>query len=115
MRKDKTGEICYNTDMANANPILYGVPDFVLMRTKGACYIDRAAYTRELEKTRYVMFRRPRRFGKSLLVSDYAARLPTGLAEKVLSAGNCHAKLNTLVTHLKGSDARFMVLIDEMV
>ena len=167
--------------MANAKPILYGVSDFVRMRTEGAYYIDRTAYIRELEKTSYVMFLRPRRFGKSLLVSmlqcyydvhyadrfdelfgglaihdnptpehgkylilefnfsgvdkrvdevqdsfdlhcrlkidkfvsDYAARLPAGTAEKVLSAGSCHAKLNTLVTHLKGTDVRFMVLIDE--
>ena len=55
--------------MTNAKPILYGVSDFVLMRTEGAYYIDRTAYIRELEKTRYVMFLRPRRFGKSLLVS----------------------------------------------
>ena len=55
--------------MAKAKPILYGVSDFVLMRTKGAYYIDRTAYIRELEKTQYVMFLRPRRFGKSLLVS----------------------------------------------
>ena len=68
--------------MANAKPILYGVSDFVLMRTEGAYYIDRTAYIRELEKNRYVMFLRPRRFGKSLLVSmlqcyydvHYAAR-----------------------------------------
>ena len=167
--------------MESAKPILYGVSDFVLMRTKGAYYLDRTAYIRELENTRYVMFLRPRRFGKSLLVSmlqcyydvhyaarfdelfgglaihddptpehgkylilelnfsgvdkrtdqvqesfdlhcrlkidkfvtDYAARLPAGTAEKVLTAGNCHAKLNTLVTQLKGSDVRFMVLIDE--
>ena len=55
--------------MVNAKPILYGVSDFVLMRTEGAYYIDRTAYIRELENTRYVMFLRPRRFGKSLLVS----------------------------------------------
>ena len=55
--------------MAKAKPILYGVSDFVLMRTKGAYYIDRTAYIREMENTRYVMFLRPRRFGKSLLVS----------------------------------------------
>ena len=42
--------------MANAKLILYGVSDFVLMRTEGAYYIDRTAYIRELEKTRYVMF-----------------------------------------------------------
>ena len=61
--------------MAKAKPILYGVSDFVLMRTKGAYYIDRTAYIRELEKTRYVMFLRPRRFGKSLLVSLLFYRL----------------------------------------
>ena len=77
--------------MANAKPILYGVSDFVLMRTKGAYYIDRTAYIRELENTQYVLFLRPRRFGKSLLVSmlqcyydvHYAARfdeLFSGLA-----------------------------------
>ena len=55
--------------MAKANPILYGVSDFVLMRTKGAYYIDRTAYIRELEKANCVLFLRPRRFGKSLLVS----------------------------------------------
>ena len=44
-----------------AKPILYGVSDFVLMRTKGAYYIDRTAYIRELEDSRYVMFLRPRR------------------------------------------------------
>ena len=52
-----------------AKPILYGVSDFVLMRTRGAYYIDRTAYIRELENSRYVMFLRPRRFGNSLLVS----------------------------------------------
>ena len=30
-------------DMADPKPILYGVSDFVLMRTKGAYYIDRTA------------------------------------------------------------------------
>ena len=44
--------------MAKAKPILYGVSDFVLMRTKGAYYVDRTAYIRELEKMNYVMFGR---------------------------------------------------------
>ena len=167
--------------MANAKPILYGVSDFVLMRTEGAYYVDRTAYIRELEKTRYVMFLRPRRFGKSLLVSmlqcyydihyadrfdelfsglaihasptpeqgkylildfnftavekqvglvqdsfndyccvridkfarDHAARLPDGASADILKAPNCNAKLARLATHLKGTNVRFMVLIDE--
>ena len=167
--------------MTKAKPILYGVSDFVLMRTKGAYYIDRTAYIRVLEDSRYVMFLRPRRFGKSLLVSmlqcyydvhyadrfdelfgglaihddptpehgqylildfnftgvekqvglvqdsfndyccvridkfarDHAARLPEGTAEDILKASSCTAKLARLATHLKGTDVRFMVLIDE--
>ena len=42
--------IWYNTGMAKAKPILYGVSDFVRMRTEGAYYIDRTAYIRELER-----------------------------------------------------------------
>ena len=167
--------------MANAKSILYGVSDFVRMRTEGAYYIDRTAYIRELEKTSYVMFLRPRRFGKSLLVSmlqcyydvhyaarfdelfgglaihddptpeqgkylildfnftgvekqvglvqdsfndycsvridkfvrDHAARLPAGTADDILKAPSSNAKLARLATHLKGTDVRFMVLIDE--
>ena len=62
--------------------IMYGVTDFALMRREDAYFVDRTALIRELEKTRYVMFLRPRRFGKSLWCSvlqcyydvDYAAR-----------------------------------------
>ena len=60
-----------------AKPILYGVSDFVRMRMEGAYYVDRTAYIRELEDSRYVMFLRPRRFGKSLLVSVFG---PAALA-----------------------------------
>ena len=63
--------------------ILYGVTDFVEIRKHpGGYFVDRTALIRELEKTRYALFLRPRRFGKSLLVSilqcyydlDYADR-----------------------------------------
>ena len=61
---------------------MYGVTDFALMRAGNAYFVDRTDLIRELEKTRYTVFLRPRRFGKSLLVSilqcyydvDYAHR-----------------------------------------
>ena len=60
--------------MAKAKPILDGVSDFVRMRTEGAYYIDRTAYIRELEKTRYVMFLRPRRFGLKIGAIGFKVR-----------------------------------------
>ncbi len=68
--------------MNGLKQIMYGVTDFALMRRENAYFVDRTGLIRELEKTRYVMFLRPRRFGKSLLCSilqayydvDYAAR-----------------------------------------
>ena len=68
--------------MEKLKQIMYGVTDFARMRAENAYFVDRTALIRELEKTSYVMFLRPRRFGKSLLCSilqtyydvDYAAR-----------------------------------------
>ncbi|MCQ2395304.1 MAG: AAA family ATPase, partial [Kiritimatiellae bacterium] len=68
--------------MDNLKQIMYGVTDFARMRRENAYFVDRTGLIRELEKTSYVMFLRPRRFGKSLLCSilqayydvDYAAR-----------------------------------------
>ena len=64
--------------------IMYGVTDFALMRNpkKPAYFVDHTDLIRELEKTRYALFLRPRRFGKSLLCAilqayydvDYAPR-----------------------------------------
>ena len=55
--------------MAEPRPILYGVSDYALMRKKNAWFVDRTAKIRDLEKVRYAVFLRPRRFGKSLLTS----------------------------------------------
>ena len=62
--------------MNDLKQIMYGVTDFALMRMENAYFVDRTGLIRELEKTRYVMFLRPRRFGKSLLcfiLQAYAA------------------------------------------
>ena len=167
--------------MSELKQIMYGVTDFVLMRRENAYFVDRTGLIPELEKTRYAMFLRPRRFGKSLLVAilqayydvDYAARfdelfggldigrnptpergkylvldfsfsgvdkrldrvqesfnylcsirldefvqhyrrrLPDRVVDEVLKGRSCHDKLNALKIHLKGTDVRLMVLIDE--
>ena len=68
--------------MAKMKQIMYGVTDFALIRAENGYFVDRTALIRELERTRYALFLRPRRFGKSLLCSilqcyydvDYADR-----------------------------------------
>ena len=55
--------------MEKTRPILYGVADYAEIRKAHAWFVDRTAKIRDLEATRYAMFLRPRRFGKSLIVS----------------------------------------------
>ena len=55
--------------MGKTRPILYGVADYAEIRKANAWFIDRTAKIRDLEGTRYALFLRPRRFGKSLLLS----------------------------------------------
>ena len=55
--------------MDGIRPILYGVADYGELRKADAWFVDRTAKIRNLEATRYAMFLRPRRFGKSLIVS----------------------------------------------
>ena len=55
--------------MEKTRPILYGVADYAEIRKANAWFVDRTARIRDLEATRYAVFLRPRRFGKSLIVS----------------------------------------------
>jgi len=55
--------------MEKIRPILYGVADYAEMRKANAWFVDRTAKIRDLEAIRYAVFLRPRRFGKSLLLS----------------------------------------------
>ena len=65
----KRSELWYNCGVETTRPILYGVADYAQLRKKNAWFVDRTAKIRDLEQTAYVAFLRPRRFGKSLLVS----------------------------------------------
>ena len=63
-------------------PILYGVADYADIRRANAWFIDRTAKIRDLEATRYALFLRPRRFGKSLLVSILEAYYDVRYADR---------------------------------
>jgi hypothetical protein len=51
----------------------YGIADFYQLRTEEFFYVDRTALIRDIENTgKQLLFLRPRRFGKSLLLSTLA-------------------------------------------
>ena len=68
--------------MSEMRPILYGVSDFAEMRRSNAWYVDRTKCIRDLEQIRFAMFLRPRRFGKSLLVSTLQAYYDVNYADR---------------------------------
>ena len=68
--------------MDGIRPILYGVSDYALLRKKNGWFVDRTAKIRHLENTAYAMFLRPRRFGKSFLVSILEAYYDIDCADR---------------------------------
>ena len=63
--------------------IPYAVANYAEMRDRGFYYVDKTDYIPRLEAYKAPVFLRPRRFGKSLLVSTLAhittVHWPTGL------------------------------------
>ena len=68
--------------MEKTRPILYGVSDYAEIRKANAWFIDRTAKIRDLEATRYALFLRPRRFGKSLFTSILEAYYDVRYADR---------------------------------
>ena len=68
--------------MDDTRPILYGVADYAELRKANAWFVDRTAKIRDLEATRYALFLRPRRFGKSLLASILEAYYDVRYADR---------------------------------
>ena len=68
--------------MEKIRPILYGVADYAQLRKSNAWFVDRTAKLRDLEATRYAVFLRPRRFGKSLLLSILEAYYDVAYADR---------------------------------
>ena len=50
-------------------PIPYGDADFKRIRLTGSLYVDKTRFLRRLERVRYAVLIRPRRFGKSCWIS----------------------------------------------
>ena len=103
--------------MNGLKQIMYGVTDFALMRAENGYFVDRTGMIRELEKTSYAMFLRPRRFGKSLWCSvlqcyydvDYAARFDEffGGLDIGLSPTAEHGKYLFIDFNFTGVEKRF--------
>ena len=64
--------------MEKIRPILYGVADYAQIRKKNAWFVDRTAKIRDLENIAYVVFLRPRRFGKYSADPSLAAKWHLG-------------------------------------
>lgn len=62
--------------------IPYAIANFAELRERGYYYIDKTEYIRKLERYKAPVFLRPRRFGKSLLVSTLAHYYDRNKAEK---------------------------------
>ena len=84
--------LCYNKEESMSNKIYpIGIQNFESLRQDGYFYIDKTALMYQMVKTgRYYFLSRPRRFGKSLLISTLEAyfqgkkELFTGLAVEKL-------------------------------
>uniref|UniRef100_UPI0025BC9063 AAA family ATPase n=1 Tax=Bacteroides sp. UBA939 TaxID=1946092 RepID=UPI0025BC9063 len=61
--------------------IPYAIADFAELRQRGFYYVDKTRYILELERYKAPVFLRPRRFGKSLLVSTLAYYYDTQVSE----------------------------------
>ncbi len=55
--------------MQKIKRIPYGIGDFEAVNSKNEYYVDKTMYIPKLEMTRFIFFIRPRRFGKTLLLS----------------------------------------------
>ena len=58
--------------MQAAITIPYAIADYAILRERGYYYVDKTRYIPLLERYSAPVFLRPRRFGKSLLVSTLA-------------------------------------------
>ncbi len=69
--------------MASSKKLIpYGISDFEKIRLENYYYVDKTEYIRSLEEYNYVLFLRPRRFGKSLLVNMLKAYYDVNYADK---------------------------------
>ena len=70
--------------------IPYAVADFIDLRERKFYYVDKTSFIPGLENYNAPVFLRPRRFGKSLLVSTL-----TTIAPRPIVSRNCSAALGS--------------------
>lgn len=75
--------------------IPYAVADFVDLRERGYYYVDKTDFIPSLEDYNAPVFLRPRRFGKSLLISTLACYYDRTKADRSRS---CSAGLGSVST-----------------
>ena len=71
--------------------IPYAVADFIDLRERGFYYVDKTDYIPKLEDYNAPVFLRPRRFGKSLLVSTLACYYDRTKAHRFERPGTDHS------------------------
>ena len=66
----------------NLKPLPLGTSDFAALRNEGQIYVDKTALVYEIASKRQKFFlSRPRRFGKSLLISTFESLFKYGLRD----------------------------------
>lgn len=66
----------------------YAVANFAEIRHKGYYYVDKTNYIPLLERYKAPVFLRPRRFGKSLLISFMDAKLHHLIINRLVQIGS---------------------------
>jgi hypothetical protein len=99
--------------------IPYAIADFADLRERGYYYVDKTQYIRKLERYKAPVFLRPRRFGKSLLVSTLAYYYDINEADRFESLfGGTYVGSNPTPEHNQYMVMRFdfstMVMADAM-
>ncbi|MCY4263232.1 MAG: AAA family ATPase, partial [Gammaproteobacteria bacterium] len=82
----------------NKKSLPTGIASFAMLRNRDSYYVDKTSLIRCLiEKNNYVFLSRPRRFGKSLLVSTIAALFEG--QESLFKGLEIHEHWNWSITH----------------
>ena len=97
----------------------YAVANYVEMRERGFYYVDKTMFIPDLELYKAPVFLRPRRFGKSLLVSMLAAYYDLNMADRFTELfGDTYVGSNPTKEHNKYLVLRFdfskMVVTDTL-
>lgn len=90
-----------NVDSMISRKLPIGIQSFEYLRKEGYLYVDKTELVYRLVKLGKPYFlSRPRRFGKSLLLSTLERLLPR---KKGVVRGSCHRRIGAGLVHLSGA------------